>query len=90
MVKLGSGRPAIFEAVASTYAESTPPLRYPTTGTSAAEPDLDGALERRLEFIDQRRWVGGILLMAPIGEVEIPIAPLLDLRGGRRLAETRS
>ena len=52
-----------------------------------AEPDLDGALERRLELVDQRRWIGCVLLIAPIGKVEIPIAPLLDCGGAAVLPE---
>ena len=43
------------------------------------QPDLDRALERRLELVDQPLLVGGIVLVAGVGEVEVPIAVLAHL-----------
>ena len=45
-------------------------------GHVGPQPDLDGASEHGFEPIDRLARVGGVVLVAPIGEVEVPIFAL--------------
>ncbi len=44
-----------------------------------AQPDLDRAAEGGLELVDEALLVGGIVLVAGVGEVEVPVAVLAHL-----------
>ena len=87
MVKLGIGVPRDLGGGGEHIGRIDAAGEIADHGHVGPEPDLDRAAERRLELIDQGCRVGSIVFIAPIGEVEVPIAPLDGLGGTAVAAE---
>ena len=68
MVNVGIGEPRTWLAMATTTLESTPPLMYDTTGTSARSRRFTARQQHFLELVGQRLrdWSG--VFLSPIGK----------------------
>ncbi len=78
MVNVGIGLPRTWLARATTMLESTPPLRYDTTGTSARSRRSTAAQQHLLELVDQRLRVAAGVFLAAVGEIDLPVGVFAD------------